>query len=140
MKLFISEWEKLTSDDSILDIVKHCHLEFENDCVPSQTTLPHQIKFNNKECLYVKNEIDKLLKMEVIMEIDLENVEFVSTIFLRPKRNGEFRMILNLKEFNQFIKYHHFKMDTFESALKIITPNCFMSSVDLKNTYYTSSY
>lgn len=137
MKLFISEWEKLTSDDSILDIVKHCHLEFENDCVPSQTSLPHQIKFNNKECLYVKNEIDKLLKMEVIMEIDLENVEFVSTIFLRPKRNGEFRMILNLKELNQFIKYHHFKMDTFESALKIITPNCFMSSVDLKNAYYS---
>lgn len=134
MKLFISEWEKLTSDDRILDIVKHCYLEFENDCVPSQTSLPHQIKFNNKEWLYVKNEIDKLLKMEVIMEIDLENVEFVSTIFLRPKRNGEFRMILNLKE------YHHFKMDTFESALKIITPNCFMSSVDLKNTYYTSSY
>lgn len=137
MKLFISEWEKLTSDDSILDIVKHCHLEFENDCVPSQTSLPHQIKFNNKECLYVKNEIDKHLKMEVIMEIDLENVEFVSTIFLRPKRNGEFRMILNLKELNQFIKYHHFKMDTFESALKIIPPNCFMSSVDLKNAYYS---
>lgn len=86
------------------------------------------MKFNNKECLYVKNEIDKLLKMEVIMEIDLENVEFVSTIFLRPKHNEEFRMILNLKELNQ---YHHFKMDTFESALKIITPNCFMSSVDL---------
>lgn len=28
-------------------------------------------------------------------------------------------------------------MDTFESALKIITPNCFMSSVDLKNAYYS---
>lgn len=44
--------------------------------MPSQTSLPHQIKFNKKECLYVKNEIDKLLKMEVSMEIDLENVEF----------------------------------------------------------------
>lgn len=28
-------------------------------------------------------------------------------------------------------------MDTFESALKIITPNCFMSSVDLKNAHYS---
>lgn len=53
LKLFISEWAKLTSDDSILDIVIHCHLEFENGCVPSQTSLPHQIKFNNKECLYI---------------------------------------------------------------------------------------
>lgn len=107
MKLFISNWEKLTSDDSILDIVKHCHLEIENDCVPSQTSLSHQIKFNNKECVYIKNEIDKPLKIEVSMEINLENVELVSTIFLRPKRNGKFRMILNLKELNQFIKYHH---------------------------------
>lgn len=46
-------------------------------------------------------------------------------------------MILNSKEFNQFIKYHHFKMDTFESALKIISPCCFMSSVDFKNAYYS---
>lgn len=43
LKLFISEWEKLTLDDSILDIVKHCHLEFGNDCVPSQTSLPYKI-------------------------------------------------------------------------------------------------
>lgn len=28
-------------------------------------------------------------------------------------------------------------MDTFESALIIIIPNCFMSSVDLKNAYYS---
>lgn len=27
-------------------------------------------------------------------------------------------------------------MDTFESALKIRTPYCFMSSMDFKNAYY----
>lgn len=70
------------------------------------------------------------------MEIDLENVEFVLIIFLRLKCNGEFRMILNLKEFNQFIKYYYFKMDMFESVLKIIIFNCFMLFVDFKNVYY----
>lgn len=71
----------LTSDDSILDIEKHCHLEFLNDCVPSQISFPHQIKFYNKECLYIKNEIDKLLKMEVILKIDLENVNLFRLYF-----------------------------------------------------------
>lgn len=28
-------------------------------------------------------------------------------------------------------------MDTFETFLKIITANCFMSSADLKNAYYS---
>ena len=29
-------------------------------------------------------------------------------------------MIINLKELNEYIETHHFKMDTFESALKLI--------------------
>lgn len=63
--------------------------------------------------------------MKVITEIDLENVDLLSTIYLSPKRKVESRMILII------IKAHQFKMDTFESALTIITPNCFMSSVDI---------
>jgi hypothetical protein len=31
-------------------------------------------------------------------------------------------MILNLKELNEYIEPHHFKMETFESALKLIKP------------------
>jgi hypothetical protein len=41
-------------------------------------------------------------------------------------------MILNLKKFNEFVPYHHFKMDTFEIALKLINKNTFMASVDLR--------
>ena len=46
-------------------------------------------------------------------------------------------MILNLKKINESITYHHFKTDTFETALKLIKPNCFMASVDLRHAYYS---
>ena len=46
-------------------------------------------------------------------------------------------MILNLKELNKDIAYHHFKMETLQVALKLITPNCFLASVNLKNPYYS---
>ena len=46
-------------------------------------------------------------------------------------------MILNLKPLNEFVDYHHFKMDTFRTALKLIRPGCFMASVDLKDAYYS---
>ena len=46
-------------------------------------------------------------------------------------------MILNLKELNQYVEYHNFKMDSFEIALKLIENDCFMASVDLGNAYYS---
>ena len=46
-------------------------------------------------------------------------------------------MILNLKSLNTFVAYHHFKMYTFLTAIKLIRPGCFMASIDLKDAYYS---
>ncbi len=58
-------------------------------------------------------------------------------IFLRPKKNGKFRLILNLKDLNQDIEYKKFKMETLECIIKMMRPNCFMASLDLSDAYYT---
>ena len=63
--------------------------------------------------------------------------EFVSTIFLRPKNDGSFRIILSLKQFNESVEYHQFKMDTLETFTRMMKPGCFMASEDLKDDYYT---
>ena len=55
---------------------------------------------------------------------------------LYRKKNGEYRMILNLKELNKSIPYYHFNMETFESALKLVKPNCYFASVDVRHAYY----
>ena len=46
-------------------------------------------------------------------------------------------MILNLKALNKSIVYHHFKMDTLGSVLRLICPNCFMATIDHKDAYYS---
>ena len=63
--------------------------------------------------------------------------EFISPIFLEPMPDGTYWMILNLRAFNEFVQYHHFKMDTLETAINMMTPGCFMVSIDLKDAYYT---
>ena len=78
-----------------------------------------------------------LLSKGVLRDSHSETGEFVSTICLRPKNNGSFRMILNLKQFNESVEYHHFKMDTLETVTRMMKPGCFMASVDLKDAYYT---
>jgi hypothetical protein len=53
------------------------------------------------------------------------------------KKDGTHMMILNLKQLNEHVAYHHFKMDTIQTALKLMHPGCFMASVDLKDAYYS---
>ena len=73
----------------------------------------------------------------MIQESITETIQFVSTIFLRPKKNGKFRMILNLKKLNSYVEYKHFKMDMLTSCINCILPDWFMGSIDLTDAYYS---
>ena len=63
----------------------------------------------------------------------------ISPIFARHKKDGKYRLILNLKEFNQWVSYQHFKMDTLHTITCLMTKNCFMASIDIKDAYYSIS-
>ena len=120
-----------------MDIVQGCHIEFKDGLNPIRTKC-HSTIFNQYEDLIVENEIKKLLDLKVIKKVEHHCNEFISPIFLVPKKNpGEYRMILNLKKLNESVPYRHFKMDNFESVLKLIKPGCFMASIDLRHAYYS---
>ena len=81
-------------------------------------------------------QIEQLLAKGAIMQCDSINEnDFVSMVFLHPKKDGGFRMILNLKGFNEYIEYQHFKMETIKDIMHAIVPNCFMAVVDLSDAY-----
>ena len=44
---------------------------------------------------------------------------------------------LNLKKLNEHTPYTHFKMETINSILTIITPNYYMTKLDIKDGYYS---
>lgn len=136
MQYFVSEWKKLTSDKKILDIVQHCHIEFVDNIRPSQTKFQQRV-FSGKDSLIIDSQIKKLLQQDVIKLVEFTEGQFLSPIFLRMKKNGEYRLILNLKELNQHIVYRHFKMDTFENAITLITKNMYMCSLDIRHAYYS---
>ena len=58
-----------------------------------------------------------------------------SNIFLCPKCNGSFHMILNLKPLNQFIQYKKFKMPNIYTVMAMVKPHDKLISVDLSNAY-----
>ena len=90
----------------------------------------------NKRVL-IEAELDKMRRKGIIENSIEESRQIVSPIFSRPKKEGGLRVILDLTELEKHIVYRHFKMEILETALNLITPNCFMSSVDWKDAYYT---
>lgn len=138
MKNFYENWRKITSDQNILDIVCHCHIEFLQN-PPIQKTIPYQRICDKKQEMIIDLEIQKLLELGVLIEVQPDDYQFISPIFTVPKKDNknEHRMILNLKQLNEYIEPHHFKMETFESALKLVKQNCYFASIDLRHAYYS---
>ena len=105
--------------------------------LPRQAYVRPEIQFDQMEQIIIDKEITHLLALEVIEHTCHSPGEYISTVFVRKKKNGNYRMILNLKGLNEHIEYHHFKMDTLWSAVRLMTFNCFMASLDLKDAYYS---
>ena len=93
IKYFKNAWEKLTSDPWIIDTIQGVKIEFTK--LPYQSYSPREPVLGEKEANAVDQEIAKLLLKEVIVDSHPEEGQFVSNIFLRPKPNGTYRLILN---------------------------------------------
>ena len=136
LKKYLPAWEAITSDPIILDAIKHYHIEFISQ-VPMQVHEPRQINCSTTEREIIRQEISKLLLKGVIEIAHNPDSGFVSNVFATPKKDGSYRMILNLQQLNEFVVYQHFKMDNIQTALRLVRPQCFMASVDLKDAYYS---
>ena len=80
----------------------------------------------------VDSEIFKLLSNGVTVNTP----DHVSGTFSRTKKNGDYRMILNLKKFNGFLKFKHCKLEPVEDALDLVTEGCYFGSVELQDASY----
>ena len=94
-----------------------------------------QCTFSETEQTIIDIEIEIFLQNGIIQFSVNEPGQITSPIFTRLKKDGFHRVIFNLRKLNESVSYHHFKMDTLETALRLMTPNCYVTSLDLKNAY-----
>ena len=99
--------------------------------------MPSPIQFDPVETNILNQELEILLTKGVIEPAEHLPGEFISNVFMRQKRDGTFRLILNLKFLNQHVEHHHFKMDTIQTAISLIKRNCFFTSIDLMDAYFS---
>ncbi|XP_046746413.1 uncharacterized protein LOC124411363 [Diprion similis] len=91
---------------------------------------------NPKEHLEISKLISKLLDKGAIKPCNDSRDQFISSIFLVPKPDGTNRFILNLKELNELISAEHFKLEDRKAVINLMSEDCFMATVDLKDAYY----
>ena len=82
-------------------------------------------------------EIKRLLEKSVLKPVKEGEKGYVSSIFLREKKNNQDRLMLNLKNFNNHVTHRHFKMDTLNTVLGMMRKNCYMASIGLNDAYYS---
>ena len=137
IKNFIDHWRTLTSDHTILTAVSGYKIDFL--IRPTQIRVPRPFKCSIMEASNITSQITIFLEKGITIESSHEPDQFVSTVFLREKKDGTFRMILNLKELNRWVTYDHFKMDSILTCIQLIKPYCYMCSIDIKDAYYSIS-
>ena len=126
ISLFYQNWVLVTRDPTILNMVRGHKINFTQ--VPPKN-LTHSRKHSEREISVVQ----KLLEKKVIEPASA--VGYVSNIFLVPKPNGEFRLILDLSELNKFVIYQHFKMQSMKDTLNTVRPYDLFGKADLRGAY-----
>ena len=132
LRYFFSEWSQITSDPFVLNMITGMEIDLWE--LPKQTHPPSPLHFNQEETATTDKLIQELLSKMQSLHVK-EKGDFVSTIFLCRKPNSSYRMILNLKNFNKYVDYCKYKMDTLIKILALVMQEVYMCSLDLTDAY-----
>ena len=130
----LPQWQEITEDNEILKMVEGVVIEFSDVPPPGQNI---HMCFSQDQTDAIDTEMKELLRKKVVVPCSHSAGEFISPIFVVPKKDNKFRMILNLKKLNESVDHHHFKMETLKYALSLVSQNCFFCSLDLRDAYFS---
>lgn len=131
---FYNLWKLVTADPVVLSYIRGYKIPFARHvfqhCPPPVRT------YSSSEQAHFDEAIEDLLSLGAISKCEPCKGQYLSSIFLVPKPNGKMRFILNLKQLNKFIDTQHFKLEDLRTALKLVSKDCFMAKLDLKDAYF----
>ena len=129
-------WAKNISDPSILSIISDLTINF--SLFPDRGSVYTENRFSETDKRAISSEINSFLSQSIIEPVTQKDPdEYYSKIFCVPKKDGGSRVILNLKHLNNFVEKSHFKMNSLNTAIDLMSENCYMASVDFKSAYYS---
>ena len=77
-----------------------------------------------------------LLQKDVIEVLPTDSLAFYNVVFLRPKPNGKWRLILDVSRLNKFLVVQSFAMDTVQVIRNSVERDTWATSIDLSDAYH----
>ena len=136
LRFFKDKWSHITSDQWVINAISGYEIDFVEEPVQHFVST-NATSFSSDAKEAVNGEIQSLLDKKAIREIRQDQCKFISTIFTVSKKNGGLRPVINLKKLNLFVKYEHFKMETFKCVKDIAMYSDYFTSIDLKDAYFS---
>jgi len=135
IKQCLQNWKRLTNDPVVLEAVTGYKIEWAEK--PPRKLDCFCPKFSEEETNQIDIEIQEMIQKRAIVQVtDPREIEYVSHLFLRKKKDGSFRPVFNLKSLNKHIGYQHFKMETIPMLKQLLQPKDYMIKIDLKDAYF----
>ena len=131
----LDRWKSITSDRWVLETVQGYKIPFLKE--PLQQ-FPPSFQISRERVSALDTEIQLLLQkraVEIVPEQESQPKEFLSTLFVVPKKDGGLRPVFNLRNLNSFLEPPHFKMEGIHTLKELIQKGDYMGKIDLKDAY-----
>ena len=135
LQLFAHQWHRITEDPWVLEIVTQGYsLEFIGP--PPTNSIRITPTARSQDCP-IRKEVQALLAKNAARPVTSADPQtgFFSHFFLRPKKSGGLRPILNLRPLNQYLVQKHFKMDHLANIVPNLSIGLWAISIDLTDAY-----
>ena len=130
---FAEKWEEITDNKWVLSIVRN---GFRIPFIKITPLSSVPIRMSQSSSPFLREEIENLLNKRAVERVQNPGTPgFYSRIFLVPKKNGKFCLILDLSLLNRYIEKQAFKMETVKSVRQAMRLNDWAVSIDLTDAY-----
>ena len=143
LSYFSKVWRDAGADPELQLLIKEGHrIPFQHGPPPCTLPTPDlETKLSQEKMHVIRQEISNLLAKGAIRTVSpeeaIETPGHYSKIFAVPKPGGKWRVVINLKPLNEFVKKETFRMETARDVRSLLKPGDFGAVIDLTDAYCT---
>ena len=108
-------------------------LQFDPAPPPPRPSVP--TSYSSTSSSIIRSLLLEYQQKGAITVVEIRPDQYVSRIFEVPKKTGDYRLILDLSDLNDFVKKVHFKMDGLHTITSLICRGDFLASLDLQDAF-----
>ena len=137
MQVAFPNWISIGACELVVSILQHGYnLEFASLPPLQSNPSPFYLPLSSEQQTILDEEMEKFLVGHVIEPVeDLSSPGYYSPLFLRPKTDKGWRIIINLAPLNKHLVYHKFRMETINTVRQGLQKGDYAFSLDLSSAY-----